>query len=62
MANWFPFMMKRYEVLEIDDGLQPYYFYYASGDFVPVCSFNGEEARKNIYKAPQDDEWDWDEL
>ena len=54
LANWFPFKMKQYEVLEIDDGLEPYYFYYVDGDFISVCTFDGAVARKNTYKGDQD--------
>ena len=53
-ASWFPFKMKQYEVLEIDDGLNPVYFYYLDGDFVSTCHFDGADAQKNIYKGGAD--------
>lgn len=54
VAEWFPFKLKQFEVLEIDDGLNPTYFYYVDGDFVSVCLFDGETARKNVYKGSGD--------
>jgi len=51
VADWFPFKLKQFEVLEIDDGLKPVCFYYVDGDFVSVCHFDGAAARKNVYEG-----------
>lgn len=56
VRSWFPFKMKQYEVLEIDDGLKPVYFYYVDGDFVSTCLFEGAVAQKNVYKGDVDTE------
>lgn len=56
LAEWFPFKLKQFEVLEIDNGLKPVCFYYADGDFVSVCHFDGAAARKNVYKGGEDAE------
>lgn len=44
------------EVVEIDDGLTPYYFYFSPKRWYPyVILFNGERARQNELESPEEE-------
>lgn len=45
------------EVVEIDDGLTPYYFYFSPKRWYPyVILFNGERARQNELESPEEED------
>lgn len=47
-SDLLPVSMQCYEVLEIDDGLKPAYFYWRNGTFVLAPTFDGAAAQKNV--------------
>lgn len=45
------------EVVEIDDGLTPYYFFFSPNQWRPyVVRFNGERARQNKLESPEEED------
>lgn len=52
--DMLPVQMGLYEVLEIDDGLKPVFFYKDRADFCLERFFDGEQARKNVLDTIRD--------
>lgn len=45
------------EIVEIDDGLMPYYFFFSAKRIMPhVIYFRGEKARENKLERPPEDD------